>query len=189
MLTEEWVKGVVVCALSFLGFLAIPPAQASEKPNLQLDLGRSQDLTVDAHDVPIEQLLKDLGERLNFTVDFSPQANVSAVVNGKFEGSLDEILSEILRSSSYVAQHGSLGITHVVVMASGSGMASGAPASAGNTPMAVDVKSPEPGPVAAPAGQAAPPAAEAAQPWGVPLANDGGGASRPRVLATTARTK
>ena len=184
MLTEEWVKGVVVCALSFLGFLAITPAQASEKPNLQLDLGRSQDLTVDAHDVPIEQLLKDLGERLSFTVDFSPQANVSAVVNGKFEGSLDEILSEILRSSSYVAQHGPLGITHVVVMASAS-----APASAGGAPMAVDVKSPEPVPVTAPPGQAAPLAAEAAQPWGVPLANDGGGASRPRVLATTARTK
>jgi len=182
---EEQVKGVVVCALSFLGCFALFPAQANEKPSLQLDLGPSQDLTVDAHDVPIEQLLKDLGERLSFTVDFSPQANPSAVVNGKFEGSLDEILSEILRSSSYVVQHGPLGITHVVVMASASGMASGAPASAANTPTAVNVRSAEPAP---PAGRAASPAAQTAQPSGVPLAN-AGGATRPRVLATTARTK
>ena len=160
-------KGIVACALSLLGFFAIPPAQASEKPSLQLDLGRSQDLTVDVHDVPIEQLLKDLGDRLNFTVVFSPHANPSAAVNGKFEGNLDEVLSEILRTSSYVAQHGPLGITHVIVMASAS-----APASAGGIPMAA--KSPEPVPVPVPSA--------------VPLAN-GGGASGARVLATTARTK
>jgi hypothetical protein len=95
------VKGVVACAPSLLGFLATPPTQVSEKPSLQLDLGRSQDPTVDAHDVPIVQRLKDLGERLNFTVDFSPRANLSAAVNGKFEGNLDEILSEILLTSIY----------------------------------------------------------------------------------------
>jgi hypothetical protein len=105
---------------------------------------------------PVEQLLKKLGDSLNFTVDFWPLANPSAVVNGKFEGSLDDILSEILRSSSYVAQRSPLGvITHVVVIPAAGGEASGTPASVGNTPVAVDVKSPQASPVTARADQAA----------------------------------
>lgn len=149
-------KAAAVCALLFLAFFAFPLAQASEKPSLQLDLDRSQDLAVDAQDVPVEQLLKKLGDSLNFTVDFRPLANPSAVVNGKFEGNLDEILSEILRSSSYVAQRSPLGaITHVVVMPAAGGEASGMPASAENTPVAVNVKSPQATAVTARADQAA----------------------------------
>jgi hypothetical protein len=135
-------KALAMCALALLGAFAVPSARANDAPSLKLDLTRSQDLTVDAESVPLEQLLNTLGEHLNFTVDFSPLASRSVAVNGKFEGDLDELLSEILRGTNYVARRGPQGVTHLVVIATGNAPSSATPAASGNTPVAIDVKSP-----------------------------------------------
>jgi hypothetical protein len=168
-------KAFAVCALALLAAFAVPYARADDTPTLKLDLAQSQDLTVDASGVQLEQLLKTLGEHLNFTVDFSPLANRSALVSGKFEGDLDDVLADILRGTNYVARRGLQGVTHLVVMTASNGSPAATPAASGkNAVAAVDVKSPpQPGPAAA---QAHPPGADAdrAAQAGAPAQNTGG---------------
>jgi hypothetical protein len=175
-------KASAVCALLLLGCFTIAPAGASESPTLRLDLEHSQDLVVDAHGVPLEQLLKTLGENLNFSVDISPLASRSTAVSGKFEGNLDEILSDILRGSNYVAQYGPQGLSKLVVVAP-SGQPPSTPAAApATTAVAVDVKSPTPAPVGAKA-QSAPSATAQSAPAPVAAAAAGGGDTPPSVLS------
>src|SRR5580704_13126174 len=169
-------KASAVCALLLLGCFTIAPAGASESPTLRLDLEHSQDLVVDAHGVPREQLLKALGENLNFSVDISPLASRSTAVSGKFEGNIDEILSDILRGSNYVAQYGPQGLSKLVVAPSGQPPSTPAAAPA-TTAVAVDVKSPTPAPVGAKA-QSGP--SSTAQSAPTPVA--GGGDTTPSVV-------
>jgi hypothetical protein len=135
------VKPLAAFALALLIIAAAPSARAADTPTLKLDLAESQNLSVDASKVPLEQLLNALGEQLNFTVDFSPLASRTALVSGKFGGDLDELLSDILRGTNYVARRGPQGIVRLVIIATGNAQPTAAPA-AGNTAVAIDVKSP-----------------------------------------------
>jgi hypothetical protein len=176
-------KAFAVCALLLLGCFTVAPAGASESPTLRLDLEHSQDLVVDAHGVPLEQLLKTLGENLNFSVDISPLASRSMAVSGKFEGNIDEILADILRGSNYVAQYGPQGISKLVVAAPSGQQPPSTPAAAPTTTaVAVDVKSPTPAPVGAKA-QSAPSSTAQSAPAPVAAAAAGGGDTPPSVLS------
>lgn len=135
-------RAFAACALAVLGMLVVSGARAADTPSLTLDLAQSQDLRVDASGVPLEQLLKTLGEQLNFTVDFSPLANRSAVISGKYEGNLDELLADMLRGTNYVARRGPQGIKHLVVMTAGGAPPGPAVPAKGQTAVAVDIKSP-----------------------------------------------
>jgi hypothetical protein len=175
-------KALGVCALLLLGCLTVAPAGASESPTLRLDLEHSQDLVVDAHGVPLEQLLKALGENLNFSVDISPLASRASAVSGKFEGNIDEILSDILRGSNYVAQYGPQGLSKLVVAAPSGPPPSSTPAAApATTAVAVDIKSPTPASVGAKA-QSAPPSTAQSAPAPVAAAA-GGGDTPPSVVS------
>jgi hypothetical protein len=175
-------KAFAVCALLLLGCFTVAQAGASESPTLRLDLEHTQDLVVEAHGVPLEQLLKTLGENLNFSVDISPLANRSTAVSGKFEGNIDEVLSDILRGSNYVAQYGPQGLSKLVVAAP-SGSPPPTPAAApATTAVAVDVKSPTPAPVGAKA-QPAPSSTARSAPGPVVAAAAGGGDTPPSVVS------
>jgi hypothetical protein len=175
-------KALAMCALVLLGCFAVAPAGARESPTLQLDLERSQDLVVDAHGVPLDQLLKTLGEHLNFSVDISPLANRSTAVSGKFEGNIDEILSDILRGSNYVAQYGPQGLSKLVVVAPSGAPPSTPAATPVTTAVAVDVKSPTPAPVGAKA-QSAPSSTAQSAPAPGAAAAAGGGNTPPSVVS------
>src|SRR5580658_3704221 len=134
-------KAVAVFAIGLSGLLlAFASARASDPPSLQLDLAQASDLKVDASNVPLEQFLKTLGQQLNFTVDFSPLADRSAGVSGKFQGTLDEILSDVLRGTNYVERHGPDGVMRLVIIATAQPAVAGA--AAPNAAVAVNVKSP-----------------------------------------------
>jgi hypothetical protein len=134
-------KALAAYALAVLGMVAVSGARAADTPSLTLDLAQSQDLRVEASGVPLEQLLKTLGEQLNFTVDFSPLANRSATVSGTFEGNLDELLADMLRGTNYVARRGPQGVKHLVVMTASSASPGAPPPAQGKTAVAVDIKS------------------------------------------------
>lgn len=176
-------KAVAVCILALLGLVVAPMVRAADAPSLSLDLGRSQDLKIDARHVPLEQLLNELGQHLNFTVDFSPLADRAAIVSGKFEGNLDELLSEILSNANYVAERGPRGVSHLVVIAASKTTGAPATAAAAGQPVAVDVKS-GPQPASATA-QAAPPAGFGGQPLGAAAGNNPAGnpAGPPSVVS------
>jgi hypothetical protein len=155
-------KAVAIFAIGLSGLLlAFASARASEPPSLQLDLGQASDLKVDASNVPLEQFLKTLGQQLNFTVDFSPLADRSAGVSGKFEGSLDEILFDVLRDTNYVERQGPEGVMRLVIIATAHPAA--APGGPPNTALKINVKSPAAQAAAgAPAASAVPGAAQSA---------------------------
>ena len=146
-------KAFAVCAIALSGLLAVPAARASEPASLQLDLAKASDLKVDASNVPLEQFLKALGQQLNFTVDFSPLADRAAGVSGKFEGTLDEILSDVLRGTNYVERQGPDGVTRLTIIATAQPAAPGAVAP--NAAVAINVKSPAAPATTTPAGAAA----------------------------------
>jgi hypothetical protein len=135
-------KNVAVCALALLGFLSASAAQAADPPKLSLDLEQSQDLKLEARQVSLEQVLSELGHQLNFTIDFSPLADRATLVSGKFEGTLEELLSQILSNANYIAKRGPDGLSRVVVMATTSKPAASPTTGAENQPAAVEVKSP-----------------------------------------------
>lgn len=146
-------KAAMIWVLALLSLVAVPVSRAAEAPQLNLDLEQSQNLKVDARHVPLDQLLNALGQHLNFTVDFSPLADRGAFVSGRFEGNLDELLSEILSNANYVAQRGPRGVSHLVVIAASKTAAPSTTVAAASQPVAIDVKPPaQPGTATAQAG-------------------------------------
>ena len=93
-----------------------PLAQAADA--FHVDYSRLPTVIVDATNAPVEQVLKDLADRLDFEIAYAGSVDKSSTVNGRFQGEVADILPRILRGMDYVVVYDGAEIRRVVVTSS-----------------------------------------------------------------------
>lgn len=105
----------VLCTMSLIGAGAWANAESSST-SLAIAYARPPVVTVKAMDVPVDEVLKQLADRLHFQLDLPPPIENSPTISGSFEADIADMLRRVLlRGVNYVVFYRGSAIERIVI--------------------------------------------------------------------------